>query len=74
MRVTTKGQVTIPRKIREVLGITPETDVEFIEENGKFYLVKTSEPETTGKFRKFRGIATTQMSTDQIMSLTRESE
>jgi antitoxin PrlF len=74
MRVTTKGQVTIPRKIREMLGITPETNVEFVEENGKFYLVKTSEPKATGKFRKFRGIATTQMSTDQIMSLTRESE
>jgi antitoxin PrlF len=74
MRVTTKGQVTIPRKIREVLGITPETNVEFVEENGKFYLVKASEPKPTGKFRRLRGIATTQMSTDEIMSLTRESE
>jgi antitoxin PrlF len=50
MRVTQKGQVMIPRKIREVLGITPETDVEFVEENGKFYLVKASEPNPTGKF------------------------
>ena len=72
MRVTTKGQVTIPRKVREVLGITPETEVDFIEEGGRFYLVKASEPVATGKFKKLRGIATTQMSTDEIMGLTRE--
>jgi len=34
MRVTTKGQVTIPRNIREVLGISPETEIDFVEENG----------------------------------------
>ncbi|MBE9079231.1 AbrB/MazE/SpoVT family DNA-binding domain-containing protein [Romeria aff. gracilis LEGE 07310] len=72
MRVTTKGQVTIPRKIREVLGITPETEVDFVEENGRFYIVKTSQPAFTSKFKKLRGIATTAMSTDEIMSLTRE--
>ena len=73
MRVTTKGQVTIPRNVREVLGITPETEVEFIEENGRFYIVKTDNPKAAGKFKKFRGIATAKMSTDEIMSLTRES-
>lgn len=72
MRVTTKGQVTIPRKVREVLGITPETEVDFVEENGKFYLVKANQPVETGRFTRFRGIATTQMSTDEIMELTRE--
>ena len=72
MRVTTKGQVTIPRNIREVLGISPETEISFVEENGRFYIVKTNEPKTTGKFRRLRGIATAKMSTDEIMSLTRE--
>jgi AbrB family looped-hinge helix DNA binding protein len=72
MRVTTKGQVTIPRNIREVLGITPETNIEFIEDNGKFYIVKVDGPKITGKYKKFRGIATANMSTDEIMSLTRE--
>lgn len=51
MRATTKGQVTIPRNVREILGITPETEVEFIEENGRFYLVKTDSPKSGGKFR-----------------------
>lgn len=73
MRVTTKGQVTIPRSIREILGITPETEITFREENGRFYLVKVDEPTTTKKFHRFRGIATAKMSTDQIMDLTRES-
>lgn len=73
MRVTTKGQVTIPRNIREILGITPETEITFIEENGRFYLVKVDEPVVTRKFHRFRGIATAKMSTDQIMGLTRES-
>ncbi len=72
MRVTTKGQVTIPIKVREVLGITPETEVDFVEENGKFYLVKAGESLLTGRFNKFKGIATTEMSTDEIMGLTRE--
>lgn len=37
MRVTTKGQVTIPQDIREKLGITPATEVDFIEENDRVY-------------------------------------
>ncbi len=73
MRVTTKGQVTIPRNIREVLGIIPETEVDFREDKGRFYIVKIDEPEINGKFKKLRGIATANMSTDEIMSLTRES-
>ena len=72
MRVTTKGQVTIPRNVREMLGITPETEVDFKEEDGRLYIVKTSKPSSTGKFKKLRGIATAKMSTDEIMSLTRE--
>ena len=40
MRVTSKGQVTIPKKVREVLGIGPKSEVDFVEENGRVYLVK----------------------------------
>ncbi|MDQ6962214.1 MAG: AbrB/MazE/SpoVT family DNA-binding domain-containing protein [Mariprofundaceae bacterium] len=72
MRVTTKGQVTIPRGVREALGISPETEIEFIEDSGRFYIVKTSEPKKTKKFNKLRGIASVSMSTDEIMRLTRE--
>ncbi len=73
MRVTTKGQVTIPRDVREALGISPETEIEFVEEAGRFYIVKTDNPSISGKFKKLRGIASANMSTDEIMKLTRES-
>jgi antitoxin PrlF len=71
MRVTTKGQVTIPRDVRETLGISAEAEIDFVEEDGKFYIVKTNQPSVTGKFKKFRGISTAKLTTDEIMSLTR---
>ena len=73
MRVTTKGQVTIPVNVREMLGIIPETDIDFREDNGRFYIVKTNKPKMTDQFKKLRGIATAKMSTDEILNLTRES-
>ena len=39
MRITTKGQVTIPQPIREKLGISPAVEVDFVEEKGRVYLV-----------------------------------
>ena len=70
MRVTVKGQVTIPRNVRESLGIKPETEIDFIEDNGKFYIIKTDETAISGELKRFRGIATARMSTDEIMHLT----
>jgi AbrB family looped-hinge helix DNA binding protein len=72
MRVTTKGQVTIPLRVREILGIVPETEIDFVEEDGRFYIIKTSGNKPTKKYAKLRGIATAKMSTDEIMKLTRE--
>jgi antitoxin PrlF len=72
MRVTTKGQVTIPINVREILGIMPNTDIDFKENIGKFYIVKISKPKKTRQFSKFRGIATAKMTTDEILNLTRE--
>ena len=69
MRVTTKGQVTIPQSIRDKLGITPAVEVDFIEEKGRVYLIKKSGARRT--FRNLRGIADVKMTTDEIMALTR---
>jgi AbrB family looped-hinge helix DNA binding protein len=52
MRVTTKGQVTIPLSIREKLGIVPHSEVEFVEDKGRLYIVKT-----TGQARQSRMVA-----------------
>jgi len=73
MKVTTKGQVTIPVNIRVKLGITPDTEVDFIQEGDRVVMIKRKEaaPESH-KFKKLRGIATVKMTTDEIMALTRE--
>ena len=72
MRVTTKGQVTIPQHIREKLGITPSTEIDFVEKGGRVYLVKKKGAKIpTRKFKKLRGVATVKMTTDEIMALTR---
>ena len=70
MRVTTKGQVTIPQHIRERLGITPHSEVDFVVEEGKVILVKKGAAED-GLFDRFKGVATVKMTTDEIMALTR---
>ena len=73
MRVTIKGQVTIPKKIREKLNIQPASNVDFkIAEDGRVYLVKTKDSnDRPNRFRKLRGAATVRMTTDEIMALTR---
>ena len=73
MRVTTKGQVTIPQHIREKLGIVPAMDIEFVEDKDRVYIVKKEgSASRNNKFRKLRGIATVRMTTDEIMALTRD--
>lgn len=72
MKVTTKGQVTIPLQLREKFGILPNTEVEFKVENERIYLEKVNR--LSGKpsvFRKLRGTGSVKMSTDEIMKLTR---
>ena len=73
MRVTVKGQVTIPRYFREKLGIAPNCEIDFKEENNRVYLVKKTGggAKQENKFHRFRGAATVKMTTDEIMALTR---
>lgn len=72
MRVTTKGQVTIPLKIREKLNIKPASEVDFVVgEDGRVYLVKKKINTANNRFSKLRGIATVKMTTEEIMALTR---
>ena len=75
MHVTRKGQVTIPQKVRESMGIIPaETEVDFLQdEQGRWYLSKT-EPgeEKVSRFRTAYQSAKLIMITDEIMALTRD--
>ncbi len=40
-KVTSKGQITIPKKVREKLGIIPGENIGFTEKEGVFYVKKT---------------------------------
>lgn len=72
MRITEKGQVTIPIEVRQKMGLLPDTDVEFVIAGNQVILKKTG-LRTRGKrlIASLRGKASRKMSTDQIMSLTR---
>ncbi len=74
MRLTKKGQVTIPAHIRERLGIKPGSEIEFMEQDGKVYLMKKQNQIKMKRFRKFRGIATVKLTSNEIMNLTRGKE
>jgi antitoxin PrlF len=43
VRVTEPGQVTIPKPLRERLGVKPGTLLEFSEEHGRLIAVKSGE-------------------------------
>lgn len=73
MRVTSKGQVTIPIEMREKLGLLPNTDVEFDIVGDAVRVRKARRMRRRGEaiVGAMRGRATTGMSTDEIMALTR---
>jgi len=75
MRVTSKGQVTIPQAIRDKYGFLPETEVLFVEEGERVYLVKQQETTMSGRGQRLvaqlRGRATVRMTTEEILALTR---
>jgi AbrB family looped-hinge helix DNA binding protein len=73
MRITSKGQVTIPQSIRERMGLLPNTEIDFSVEGKKVVLRKVKGRLTRGKamIARMRGRATLKMTTDEIMALTR---
>lgn len=73
--VTTKGQVTIPKPVRDFLGIVPGTRVDFQRAaDGSVVLTRADEKRTASRFSKLRGHAGKGLSTDAIMALTRGDE
>jgi AbrB family looped-hinge helix DNA binding protein len=79
MRITGKGQVTIPGEIRRRAGLLPGTEVEFIQEGAEVLLRRKArgqrptrrEADVSLALERLRGSATIRMSTDEIMALTR---
>jgi AbrB family looped-hinge helix DNA binding protein len=73
MRITSKGQVTIPVEVREKAGLLPNTEVEFAVRGNVVVLRKTAKLPRRGRrlIALMRGKGTKRMTTDQIMALTR---
>jgi antitoxin PrlF len=71
-RVTTKGQVTIPKPVRDRLGIRPGNAVDFeLAADGRVVLTKVGGKRRVSRFEALRGRAGIGLSTDEIMALTR---
>ena len=82
MRVTSKGQVTIPRDMRELAGIKPNSEVLFSIEAGKLTIVPkdafaaAEEKARLSRFLetldKLEGTGDQELDADALMSLTRD--
>ena len=75
MRITSKGQVTIPVAIREKAGLLPHTEVDFELDGDAVRIVRAQarRGESRGEraVRRLRGSGTVRMTTDEIMALMR---
>jgi AbrB family looped-hinge helix DNA binding protein len=75
MRITSKGQVTIPVEIRERAGLLPHTEVAFEYDGKAVRIVRVKARNADGRGARvvahLRGRGDVRMSTDAIMALTR---
>jgi antitoxin PrlF len=71
--VTSKGQVTVPQRFREWLGIVPGSKVEFeLADGGRVVLTKVDPEKPVSRFEKWRGSAGPGPTTDELMALLRD--
>lgn len=73
MKVTEKGQVTIPKELRDALGIGAGTEVEFERRKDTIVVRKSDLAPTRGRLlaTRLRGRGDVAMTTDEILALTR---
>lgn len=70
MRVTQKGQVTIPLAVRDALGIRAGSDVRFELDGDGARLVP--QDDAASEIGRMRGAGDVDLTTDEILALTRE--
>jgi len=71
MRVTERGQITIPKKIREKFGFIPDTEVDFEVREGRVELVRGRRRRRAAVDAMY-GRKRFDRPTDDLMSLLRE--
>lgn len=70
--VTSKGQVTIPKRVRDLLGIRPGSRLDFQRaDDGRIVLVKLGRHRHPSRLARLRGHAGKGPGTDEIMAMTR---
>lgn len=74
-KVTSRGRVTIPKPVRDLLGLVQGTLVDFhCTVNGTVVLTRADEKRPAGRFNRLRGHAGEGFSTEAIMAQTRGGE
>lgn len=74
--MTSKGQVTVPKRLRDHLGLEPGADVEFVLRPDGEVVVRPARSgarrrRAAGRFSKLRGTLPTGRTTDELMRLLR---
>ncbi|MBN9074059.1 MAG: AbrB/MazE/SpoVT family DNA-binding domain-containing protein [Rhizobiales bacterium] len=71
-KITTKGQVTIPKTLRDLLELKPGNEVRFrYNENREIVMEPADGGRFTSRFEKLRGHAGPGPTTDEIMKMLR---
>jgi antitoxin PrlF len=78
MRMTSKGQVTIPKRVRESAGIKPGAELAVVFDDGVIKIRRAPhKPQTDvatqfeGWLKRVKGVATSQVTTAEILAATR---
>jgi len=74
MRITSKGQVTIPQRLRERYGLMPETEVEFVEVGGEI-VVRRAGAQSADRAQqivgRMLGAGHSPLTTEEIIAIAR---
>lgn len=81
MRMTSKGQVTIPKSVRDSAGIKPGADLSIVYDRGVIKILRqkrgnaaAEEQARTAWLNRVRGVATSDVSTEDILAMTRDPD
>jgi antitoxin PrlF len=70
-RMTSKGQVTIPKRVRDYLGLKPGSEIEFVVVGDGQVGLKTKTNAEKGRFDDLVGTLDLGMTTDEFMRMLR---